>query len=229
MISSPDKRLIAEAVVVVSSILFAFAIDAAWDQRQARESERAILRGLESELQADIRAIAASRDSTAQTYDRLTYFLGATRSELLEMSPPTAEREVFAPLSRQWGQAMPTGALDAATGSGDLAVISDPELRVALARLASVHAGVKEMTAVIDEMDARTVAILGEFEGVQKLFTMSEPGLDATTLASLRADPRIMGAATAKLWFTGGYLSQLDLLEATITETLELISGVLDD
>jgi hypothetical protein len=38
-----------------------------------------------------------------------------------------------------------------------------------------------------------------------------------------------MGATTAKIWFLGGYLYQLQLLEATIDENLELIAAVLDN
>jgi hypothetical protein len=227
--TSSGKRLLVEAVVVVVSILLAFAIDAGWDQRQARQDERAVLRGLQSELLESRLIIESSRRNTAQAYERLKYFLAAPRSELLALSPVAAVGEVFQPLTRQWDETLPRGALDAATGSGKLASISDPALRAALARLGGAHASVKEMTAVIGEMDARTVAVLGELEGIQAIFAMPEPELDSGTLGALRDDPKIMGATTAKIWFLGGYLYQLQLLEATIDENLELIAAVLDN
>lgn len=211
------------------SILLAFAIDAGWDQRQARENERAVIQGIQSDLQESLLVLAASRDSTTTAYDGLKRFLRTPRSELLQLSPSAAARDVFLPLTRQWGRAIPTGALDAATGSGALAVIGDPELRTALARLGSANADVKIMRDLIGEMDTRTVAILGEFEGVRGMFAMGEPQLDAETLGALRADPRIMGAATAKVWFIGGYLGTLGVLESTIRENLELIDRVLGE
>jgi len=223
------RRLFAEAVVVVLSILLAFAIDAGWDNRQARENERAVIRGIQSELEESSQVLAASRDATTQAYDDLQRFLSAPRSELLQMSPSVAVNKVFAPLTRQFGGAIPTGALDAATGSGELAVISDPALRAALARLGSSNDAMKGMVDLIGEMDARTVAILGEFEGIQRIFTMDEPQLDAETLAALRSDPRIMGAATAKMWFVGGYLSELGRLQSIIDENLRLIADNLED
>lgn len=173
--------------------------------------------------------LAASRDTTTQAYDDLQRFLSAPRSEVIQMSPSVAVNKVFAPLTRQWGGAIPTGALDAATGSGELAMISDPTLRAALARLGSSNDAMKGMVDLIGEMDARTVAILGEFAGVQRMFAMDEPELDAETLAALRADPRIMGAATAKMWFLSGYLTQLRRLQSVINENLELITADLED
>lgn len=46
------KRLFVEGSAVVLSILLAFAIDAAWDERQEDESDLAQLRGLYQELQS---------------------------------------------------------------------------------------------------------------------------------------------------------------------------------
>lgn len=223
------KRLFAEASVVIVSILLAFAIDAGWDQRQEHKHEREVLRGLQGELIEARETIRASRDSTAQAYERLKYLVTAPRADVLTMSPSQAASEVFMPLTRQWADALPTGALDAATGSGQLALISDPTLRAALARLGGAYASVGGMIATISEMDARTVAILGEFEGVRSMWAGTEPLIDIRTLEALVDDPRVMGAATAKLWWVGGYLFELEKFAGIVDESIELIAAVLRD
>ena len=43
----------------------------------------------------------------------------------------------------------------------------------------------------------------------------------------LKDDPRVMGAATAKIWLMGGFLVSLEELEDAIDETLELIAAEL--
>jgi hypothetical protein len=214
------RRLLAEAVVVVVSILMAFTIDAAWDQRQARAGERAVVQSIEADLRDGLRVVTDSRDSTLAAYARLESFVTGA-------APSGGEDRLFPALTRQWSAAVPTGALDAATGSGELALNRDPALRGSLARLAGTLAGLKEMSTIIGEMDARTVTTLGEFEGVRTMFGQADPVLDPRTVEALRADPRVLGAATAKLWFTGGYLYQLQLLQTTIEETLGSITDVL--
>jgi hypothetical protein len=222
-------RLLGEASVVVASILLAFAIDAGWDQRQEREDEREVLRGLQAELVEARATIRASRDSTEQAFERLSHLVTAPRAEILTMSPSQAAHEVFTPLTRQWADALPTGALDAATGSGQLASISDPTLRAALARLGGAYASVEAMGATIGEMDARTVAILGEFEGIRSMWDGSGPSIDIRTLEALLDDRRVMGAATAKLWFVGGYLFELQKFTSIVDDSIELIAAVLED
>ena len=46
------SRLLLEGFVIVASILLAFAIDAAWDERQERAQERRLLEALEGEFAA---------------------------------------------------------------------------------------------------------------------------------------------------------------------------------
>ena len=49
----PWKRLAAEAIAIVASILLAFAIDAAWDERNERMEEKEVLRSLQLEFEAN--------------------------------------------------------------------------------------------------------------------------------------------------------------------------------
>ena len=64
----PWKRLIAEAVAIVLSILFAFAIDAWWDNRSDRRAEQVLLQRLKAdftEIQSAILMIEAEHRETS--------------------------------------------------------------------------------------------------------------------------------------------------------------------
>ena len=141
------------------------------------------------------------------------------------MSTPGIRDRVYSPLIRQWGAAIPRGALDAATGSGQLAGVRDPTLRAALARLSSRHAHVDEIRRLIGELDIATAAVLGEFDGM-RLGGFSQVGPE--TLGAVRRDPRIKGAASAKHAFLGGSLGILEELEASVDETLDLIEAAVE-
>ncbi len=222
----PWGRLAAEAVVVIVSILLAFAIDAYWGNRQLRQEELQLLRGLEQELQEGKTVISAFSADTHRARERLQRFLSAAPAEVGDLAGPDAWEEVYLPLVRQWVGSIPRGALDAATGSGQLALISDPALRAALARLESLHANVDEIHRLVSELDVRTAAILGEWDGVY--YEPSEDrGIQPEILGNWRADPRVRGSASAKYGFTGGYLTLLRQLEDSMDETLVLIRGEL--
>ena len=55
--SIPWKRISAEGITIVVSIILAFAIDAWWDERQERQDEQEILDRLHSELSVNIERI----------------------------------------------------------------------------------------------------------------------------------------------------------------------------
>ena len=223
--SIPWSRLAAEAVVVVGSILLAFAIDAAWDRYRMLEEEREVPLAVQQELQEVGVVIGATRDSTRLARENLSFFLESAPDEIAAVPASEIQDRLYSPLIRQWGAAIPRGGLDAATGSGQLAGVRDPTLRAALARLSSRHAHVDEIRRVIGELDIGTAAVLGEFEGM-RFGGFSQVGPE--TLRAVRQDPRIQGAASAKYAFLGGSLGILDELEASVDETLDLIEAAVE-
>jgi hypothetical protein len=218
----PWGRLLAEAVVVVASILLAFAIDAGWDRHQLIQEEREVLGGLESELEEGRLVIEATRVATTEARAHLHFFLEATPDDIAGIPASAVLERIYYPLIRQWGSAIPRGALDAATGSGQLAGIREPALRAALARLGSHHAQVADIYRLIGDLDIRTAAVLGEFDGMYS-DPSGDPAVDAATLRAIRGDPRVQGAASAKYGFVGGYLGILSELEQVMDETLAMI------
>jgi len=126
------KRLAAEGTAVLFSILLAFSIDAAWQQRQERESDLIHLQGLLEELHSHKvllgEAITAHRRTVERGY------------ELLELLSPEPDAEATVRMTdaihgllNYYRINVPFGSLQTAISSGAIARMSDVELASALA------------------------------------------------------------------------------------------------
>jgi len=122
------RALLTEGLVIVLSILAAFALDASWDQRQEREAERSHSEALRSdftETASRIRVTVANEEHAGSLARRLLAGdYGESSAELDQMlfdlwSLPTLE-----PVA---------GALDEIISSGQLRIIRNDQLRSALA------------------------------------------------------------------------------------------------
>ncbi len=69
--SVPWPRILIEGVVIVGSILLAFGIEAAWEERQQREEERAILAELHSTLGEDLAALIEDFETMSAVHSSL--------------------------------------------------------------------------------------------------------------------------------------------------------------
>lgn len=128
----PWRRILAEGVVIVGSILLALAADAWWDSYQDRQREETLLESLLEEL-------TASRPGL-ESRVRLAERMAAGNTELLSLLDPEAvERSRTVPDSLilavlggpTYEPAM--NSLDAAVSSGEIELLESRELRTALA------------------------------------------------------------------------------------------------
>lgn len=71
-------RVAVEGVVIVGSILLAFAIDAWWDQLGQREDERVALTGLEADFSGYIDRLSRIRDNNQRRVEAARRLLDAT-------------------------------------------------------------------------------------------------------------------------------------------------------
>jgi len=127
----PWKRLAAEAIAIVASILLAFAIDAAWDERNERMEEKEVLRSLQLEFEAN-------RDEAANvvlTHERALRYgaelMSLSDDEVLALSAREVERHVGYMAHPRTFDAV-RGSVDALTSSGKLGILQDRSLRDAL-------------------------------------------------------------------------------------------------
>lgn len=123
--------MLGEGVVIVGSILLAFALDSGWARVQEREWERSQLSILRTDLEENLRLA----EGAIQIHGRMERALVGLREWSL-VSPPGHEealpaREVTTLFSWRTTE-FSLGALDALVSSGDLGRIRSEEIRRAL-------------------------------------------------------------------------------------------------
>jgi len=139
----PLKRIAVEAVVIVTSILLAFAIDAWWDERQERIEEAEILLGLESEFSRYRDDLEKSIEYHANVRLLTEELMAATRRGSWDSGTQSIDHALITlsdPMSHDYGG----GVLDALISAGRLEIISDNVLRVKLASWSEVFNEVRD-------------------------------------------------------------------------------------
>ena len=137
------RRLFAEGVMVVASILVAFALDAWWEERQLEQEMREDLTIVQAELTENIRLAEQMIEMMGRVTDA-----GDSIVDAMLAKPDAAQIEVPGQWL-YWGMFNnPTldpslGAIDAWIATGRLAGIRNAELRK---RLASVRGKVDDVT-----------------------------------------------------------------------------------
>jgi len=135
-LSEKTRSLLLESLIVIVSILIAFALDASWDRFRAQSDLRQDLAGVGDEL-------AANRDALASQMLLVERVAGSIAALLDAMDRLPNATQIIASDTTIWiSQRTPTfdpsfGAIDALVASGRLAGIEDPRLRRNLAGLAS--------------------------------------------------------------------------------------------
>ena len=127
--SVPWLRVLGEGVVIVSSILLAFGIDAYWDERKEDTEEREVLVGLEADF-VDLRARLGQWAEFNETGVRLLdQFLSDSLANLDRAVADSAL--AFSVLINVLDQG---GPLEALLASGRLELIQNREIRARLGK-----------------------------------------------------------------------------------------------
>lgn len=124
----PWRRVLAESVVIVASILLAFALDAWWDDRSR-----------EAELRGQLEVVAGEMESTHQALQRalnahdlnahLAEHLASVMVQLEEGTQVVVSDTLVGPLFPQVTADLTTESLEAFIAAGGLELIDDGELR----------------------------------------------------------------------------------------------------
>lgn len=127
-------RLLLESLVIVASILAAFALDRWWESVRARAEEQQALQALDAEFHA----ARDQLEGTLALHQRILHSVSFVRGELDEairdgspfvVLPDTALALLYIPPTTQ----LTLGTLDGLVGSARLGVIRNAELRSSLA------------------------------------------------------------------------------------------------
>ncbi len=134
------RQLLAEGILIVVSILLAFAIDASWNERLRRQDQQRTLRALEQDFEAAselLSKVSLAHKNGVGAGEALLIFTGPQATSidsdrLADLLPPLFRIPYFSPS---------LGALEALLSSGDLRLIASAELRAALASFPVALAG----------------------------------------------------------------------------------------
>jgi hypothetical protein len=139
------RRFLIEGIVIVISILAAFALESWWGERQERQEERVILAG----LQQDFGSARAALETRLESHVRIAHAVTTTleviegaylRGEPTAVVVDTTIGLTFIPPTTQ----LSLGTLDGLLQSGRLGVLRDTDLRAALSAWPHVLAELTE-------------------------------------------------------------------------------------
>jgi hypothetical protein len=131
----PWRRVLVEAALIVVSILFAFGIQAGWEERQERQEERALLLNLQEEFD-EARDTLVSAIERHRQWGALTVTLaevGTSDGSPLPQDLAPEMGHISSVITGVITTHLNTGVLDGALESGSLDLISNPEIRSLLA------------------------------------------------------------------------------------------------
>ena len=131
----PWKRIAVEAAAIVASILFAFAIDAWWDDRKQQEAEQVILQTLLDDLRIKQVLLAdMNRFNEAIVESTETLLRVATGTEQ-KLSEDNIDRLIVDTWWTSNEALWDSAPLNLLVAGGNLSLVSDPSLVQALAAL----------------------------------------------------------------------------------------------
>lgn len=125
------RKLIIEGIVIVVSILLAFAIDAWWDERRERIEEREAMVSLRSDFETNLAEIKQVMDLHVRARNIVDEMVGATDEEIIA-STQKQRSEYVTNLCNPWSFHPVLGSLQALIGAGKLEILEDRRLREAL-------------------------------------------------------------------------------------------------
>lgn len=224
-----------EAILIVGSILLAFAIDAAWDSREESSREQELLQALKVDFEHNRELLAEARRAHENYRRAAVDFLALSRPGTdIDPSATVPGGVMFGLVS--WFTYDPAlGSLDSAISSGQIALIESRPLRTALAGWMDSVEDLKELEIVDRGHAHRFTQVAFEYVPFR---TLSQPvipegdarrpstakGDYAGLLVSLMAE-NVAANRVAEITFI---LQDIDRVEDELERILDLIDAELD-
>jgi hypothetical protein len=231
----PSTRLLVEGVVIVVSILLAFGIEAAWEERGERRSERLALQALHAEALANGELLTSVVQRVRDDVGRVEAFYDTPLAELESVPLEVTSSQVVQSLWRPNTYALKDGALEGLVRAGRLELIQSTELRQRLVDWQGEAADLDERHEVLASLEREIMVAIGRLEVAQPWMAtrglptqsgVADPsrGLDRfpTNLRPIREDPSVMGPVAAMQFQRQVYLMTLSQLQ-------ESLNGLIDE
>jgi hypothetical protein len=233
-----SRRLVLEGVVIVASILAAFALDTWWDSVKARSEEEQVLRSLDTEFRATRSDLLAQLDM----HRRILGSVESVRASVVDglrggapmvSVPDTALGWLYIPPTTQ----LVLGTLNGLVGSAGLGIVRDPELRSALAAWGNNLGELSE-----EEWSAREL-VLSDLDRVFRERMDVSPfrtiGLDVLagtltpeelgTRSTIPVDTELVGVVSTRFMIQAHLVDEFEPVLAEIERILDLIARSLED
>jgi hypothetical protein len=171
----PWLRVLLEGMVIVGSILVAFAIDAAWEGREDSQRREALCAALGNDM-----ALARAEIDRVVASHRTGHGAAADLLNLGPVVPGNDDQRLLIDslVAATWGSSAsydaPLGAVESVLGSGDLDLLSDPDLVLELTAFPAMVADLAWEQALLQSMSNELQAYLGH-QGVDaSLFQLND-------------------------------------------------------
>lgn len=215
---------LAEAAVIVLSILLAFGIDATWDARNAAADEAALLEAIRADMVTNREALDRFIGVMDVRFDRTARFIESTPDALAELEPDSAVAFLRTFLSS--GFYTPS---DGALRSSTLSTLGDLELRTELGSWLRFAENVSEDQPIL-ETGAREVATKSGVAGAPRVLRgpafFPQLGTAASVLAQLRREPEFIDSFLIQDTKLRRNADKLRLLRGSTTAVLDLIAEI---
>ena len=226
--------LLTEGLLIVVSILFAFALDSWWDERQDRKDEQAILQALHDEFTANREVIDHYRGMNRDGIESLEAFLQASEAGHWTSGKRT-EDEALAYLIVVPTPDVGSGVLNALIGSGRIELLQDENLRIRLANWKGVYAELLDdllpskgfaYDTVIPFVIGKGLPVSGAFEAIDIPFN------ETVSTRRLADAPELLKQLLTDAQFSSMLEVRIGILlhaEEEYGLVLEEIDGILED
>lgn len=185
-----------EGLVIVSSILLAFGIDAWWDSRQEAQAFSRTLEGLEAAFSENVAGIEIHLDTLRILTDQVNVFLDSEPEELSRI-PEDSAHTVLVAVARQGTASLNNEYLTELVDAADLSGYREIEATVASWRRQAFL--LRERRAVLVETGESFIREAAKHAELSRhVRGLEQPHRDAQGLAVLRQDAEALALAMSK-------------------------------
>ena len=230
------RRILAEGMAIVVSILLAFGIQAWWDDQQDRAEEQELLTALRQEFVENEASLATSVARIEGAQDNLRRLVAMSPSDWPTLPREQVGRVIVTPVRRFFTFELTVGSLNSAVSSGKLALIRNAEIRAGLAQF-QAHAGnAEELGSVVAALGVEATRSLSRHPQFAAILLLDpdEAGLDSgaaalsdSALMALGEDPEFRAVVASKAYYWDQYRATLSTLAASVHRLRELIEAQL--
>jgi len=236
----PWKRLLAESVVVIFSILAAFGIDAWWQGRQTREREAEVLKTLQQGFEENLRWAAEVLDDARRQDALLRRFVIMSPAQAAAIAPDSTYfylRALWRPngAGRSFG-VLNNSSLVATLDQGRLALVSDTRVLKGLADWQVLSDALQDRAGIMVALEQQVLEALSRHSELQSIlagvdgsgaplgFGLEDaPVVTGDVVRRVREDNEVMSRVARKGFASRTQVSTLEQISAQADSVLTLV------